>query len=713
MTGECPPGTWGKILVGQFWTPQSDLTAVSVASAKRKATSVAWQSFSDQLHQTLSGPISPEIQKGASAERIRQMFQWSADQADNVAETNDIISKAHSSGHNSAAELNSQLATIAQNGDARIKEIQDSRDPVPIKAGKIAEVVVECQQQATTAAALCAQNIFEAMQMVLAQRHIPKSSRQFVNEFGMDPARMFGSPNEDTIRQHVQSLVNRAGSAAPLSGGPASSTKNPPLAPVGDNRPSARMPVHAPVNEPSTLAGDNRPPTLATTGVPASQSILQAGDNRPWLTPGTAPATTPTATPPTASPPVSTLPTALPPAGPTNLAPNLVQASAAPTAGAPVSPATGALAATPTTPQLPQTPPMAPQASPPPTAMAPVFETPPPAAHIAPPEAAPAIPPAAAPTPAYVAPPSAPAPLVGASPPLPPGALPTYGADIRPPTAAVSTAAPPAPTAPAGPPSAAVPATAPANLQAGAGAVATSTPRQPPPPSPAAAVSGQMAVATTGGAITGAAAGQATAQARLQRLVDFVARQQPRLSWATGEHRDGTTVLVTDLASGWLPPGIEIPSGTVLLDPAHRRGDLESLLGEVSVTASYTRLHYLPPAGDSEPVSTSARARQGSVVEELGWKLGQATKWRDGLPRLAHTLAKAGSTGTGVLDSEVDLLRENLVGVADQVLDSYPDEVDAAALGNWQLLATIDALIAEDKTAAHYHFAWFEALKQL
>ncbi len=61
-------------------------------------------------------------------------------------------------------------------------------------------------------------------------------------------------------------------------------------------------------------------------------------------------------------------------------------------------------------------------------------------------------------------------------------------------------------------------------------------------------------------------------------------------------------------------------------------------------------------------------------------------------PRLAHTLAKAASTGTGYLDSEVELLREHLAKVATKVLGDYPpDHVDTASVGNWQLLATIDA----------------------
>ncbi|EUA16078.1 hypothetical protein I553_1053 [Mycobacterium xenopi 4042] len=195
-----------------------------------------------------------------------------------------------------------------------------------------------------------------------------------------------------------------------------------------------------------------------------------------------------------------------------------------------------------------------------------------------------------------------------------------------------------------------------------------------------------------------AASAATTAKARLQRLVDFVARQEPRLNWAAGDRPDGTTVLVTDLASGWIPPEIDIPVGMQLRDPAKRRGDLESLLGEVTVTASYTRLHQVPPADDDEPVPTSPRARQGPVVEELGWELGQATNWRDGLPRLAHTLAKAASRGTGVLDKEIEVLQELLAEFRDRVLDSYPDNVDAAAVGNWQLLAAIDALVEGDKT---------------
>ena len=227
------------------------------------------------------------------------------------------------------------------------------------------------------------------------------------------------------------------------------------------------------------------------------------------------------------------------------------------------------------------------------------------------------------------------------------------------------------------------------------------------PPSAASSLGTQAVAATATGAVAGAASANATARAGLQRLVAAVARQQPRLAWAAGDRADRTTVLTTDLASGWIPPGIDLPAAVTLLPPARRRGDLETLLGEVDVAAAYTPIHHIPE--EDEPVRTSPRPRRVPEIDELGWELSQATQWRDGLPRLAHTLAKAASSGTGVLDKEVELLHEHLATVSTRVLDSYPDHVDSHDVGNWQLLAAIEALAAGDRSAARYHLAWFQA----
>jgi uncharacterized protein DUF5631/uncharacterized protein DUF5632 len=234
--------------------------------------------------------------------------------------------------------------------------------------------------------------------------------------------------------------------------------------------------------------------------------------------------------------------------------------------------------------------------------------------------------------------------------------------------------------------------------------------RRTPPPAPPSSPSSldtQAVAATASGAVAGAASADATARLRLQRLVSVVARQQPRLAWAAGDRPDNTTVLATDLASGWIPPGIDLPAAVTLLPPERRRGDLETLLGEVTVAEGYAPIHHIPE--EDEPVPTSPRPRQVPAIDELGWELNQATQWRDGLPRLAHTLAKAATAGTGVVDKEVDQLREHLATIGARVLDSYPGHVDSHEVGNWQLLAAIDALVVGDRTAANYHLAWFQA----
>ncbi|MFZ3307555.1 MAG: DUF5632 domain-containing protein [Mycobacterium sp.] len=292
----------------------------------------------------------------------------------------------------------------------------------------------------------------------------------------------------------------------------------------------------------------------------------------------------------------------------------------------------------------------------------------------------------------------------------PSGALPAYGSDLRPPVGSVPAGSPSLPPPPAS--SSPAPGSPTTNPAAGSGGVANTGGARPVPasaaPQPApVGIAGKAVAASAGGAVAGAISADATARNRLQRIVDAVARQEPRLAWAAGDRTDDTTVLITDLAGGWIPPGIDIPAAVTLLEPGRRRGDLEALLGEVKLAVTHTPDRYVPEA--DEPVPTSPRPRHAPEIEELGWELGSATLFRDGLPRMAHTLAKAASSGTGVDGPEVEKLREYLDAIGERVLDAYPGEVDSKHLGNWQLLAAIEALVRGDRSGANYHLAWFQA----
>ncbi|CAJ1586187.1 DUF5631 domain-containing protein [[Mycobacterium] wendilense] len=314
-----------------------------------------------------------------------------------------------------------------------------------------------------------------------------------------------------------------------------------------------------------------------------------------------------------------------------------------------------------------------------------------------------------APAPTMYAAPIAPmATMAPAAPVMSGGPLPAYGADLRP----AAMAAPVASSAPL--PPAAAPASAPTSA-ASANALHQQGPVVRQAPTPAATSSVPMGLtetataAATSGAVTGALSAEAATRTRLQNLLEAVARQEPKLRWAVGERDDGTTVLVTDLAGGWIPPHVEIPTGLTLLEPAARRNGLEALLAGAAIIETWSPGQFIPDPKDVPPAPMSLRARDLPEVDDINWELTQATNWRDGLPRLAHTLAKAGVAGTGILDTEADLLHQHLTATAESVLRAYP-EADPNAVGNWQLLAAIDALIAQRPTTLNYHFAWFLAL---
>ena len=196
---------------------------------------------------------------------------------------------------------------------------------------------------------------------------------------------------------------------------------------------------------------------------------------------------------------------------------------------------------------------------------------------------------------------------------------------------------------------------------------------------------------------------------RLERLLKFVARQEPGLRWAVGNREDGTTLLVTDLAHGWIPPGITLPAAVRLLGPDRRTGNVAALLGQTTMSATYAPSDPLGWATDYDATDTSSQPRELPAVDDVGWLLGEATHWRDGLPRMVHTLAKAGAAGTGVLDAEIDILRVYLDTSRYQLFAQYPD-IDAGLLLNCLLLAATEGVATGNLVNANYHFAWFQML---
>lgn len=203
----------------------------------------------------------------------------------------------------------------------------------------------------------------------------------------------------------------------------------------------------------------------------------------------------------------------------------------------------------------------------------------------------------------------------------------------------------------------------------------------------------------------------ANEQQRLQRIVDAVARQEPRISWAAGLRDDGTTtLLVTDLAGGWIPPHVRLPANVTLLEPTARRRDADviDLLGAVVAVAAHESNTYVAEPGPDAPALTGDRSARSAIpkVDEFGPTLVEAVRRRDSLPRIAQAIALPAVRKTGVLENEAELLHGCITAVKESVLKAYPSH-ELTAVGDWMLLAAIEALIDEQDYLANYHLAWY------
>lgn len=629
--------------------------------------------------------------------------------------------QAKASAFNSAADatdyLRSRLSDIANTGNQEINDILASKKLLPEKVAEIQAVQARCNADAANASRDAVDKMMAATQKILDADGVGGDARSWAraNGFNINDA---SPPSPISEAELKGSGTEPAGFGAGSGHGGSPGGSGPGAAPGGSAQgvaPAGYVTGHGGMHPGGDAAGGfgtglshgSQVPTAPASPAPAPAPSFSAASG-----------TVPSGVPGVHGAPAAMAPSGLGlgPGGQPNLAQSFASGLATGQATGPGGQAfsANALQAMETgAPQTPAgTPPVAPTV---PSAGAFIAATPP---VDAPPAAAPA------PSAAGGAAPVAPAVMTGGSwssaatggPSVPSGSLPAYGSDLRPPVVA----APSVPSAPTGPVSGAPVAPSPASSPSAGGTLVSPVER-----SAASAAAGQAgagsstlanasAVSAAAGATAGAASSRAAEQQRLQRLVDAVARQEPRLSWAAGLRDDGiTTLLVTDLASGWIPPHVRLPAHVTLLEPTARRHDANvvDLLGAVTVAAAHHANTYVAEPGSDEPTLSGDRPARSAApqVDELGPTLVDAVRRRDGLPRIAQAVAAPAVRKTGVLESEIRMLRECTAEIQHAVLTAYPHH-DPAAVGDWMLLAAIQALIDGHEYLAHYHLAWFQAI---
>lgn len=733
MPVDLPPGKWTILLIGPWWAGPP--TALRVAAEYWRQACIEQQQYSQNLRNQRT--VLTEHNQGRTADDLSIRYyrgeQFHLDLAEKYRDKSAALNKCA----DQIDTLRAQLSKLAADGNEEIDRILASKEPEPAKLAEVQAVQASCNAKAEVASDTAVTNMFAATQPMLANEGIHSDARAWAQGNGSGVGQV---PRPRPIS--ADDLNLGVGSAGGPSGAGGSHSGAEGVVGAGQQRSAPAFVGTTGGSEGIGNAGG--PPGVGTTPPPpptgagvvggpgkgsvSSSAFSHSGGPTPGLSSnvqfqggGGSAGSGLTAMPggPMSGSPagqgispglgqsfasgVATGQSAG--AGPQSLSAGAMHGieGATPPAGE-----TGAPATTPVAPTVPAGGAFIPASASPDMA--------PPAEDASPAPTSTGVTPVApavmtggswsAPAPA--------APVAGG----PAGPLPAYGSDLRPPVIAPPTA----PAAPAGPVSGAPVAPSPGSSPSAGGPLVSPVERaaqgtangQAGTGSPT--IAGASAASAATGAAAGGAASRSAEQQRLQRLVDAVARQEPRLSWAAGLRDDGnTTLLVTDVAGGWIPPHVRLPAHVTLLEPSARRRDanVANLLGAIMVAAAHRANTYVTEPGSEEPLLTGDRLARSAAphVEELGPTLVDAVRRRDGLPRIAQAVAAPAVRKTGVLENEAHLLRECIADLQHAVLNAYPDH-DPAAVGDWMLLAAIDALIDDHEHLANYHLAWFAAISR-
>lgn len=709
MGVDLPPGTWTAALIGPWWPAPS--TGLRAGAQHWNQECGDQQLYAQNLRTQWTAFAATN--KGHTADDLITRFQQGEKLHLDLAEKYQTKASAFNSGADAIDYLRSRLSDIANAGNKEINDILASKKLPPEKLAEIQAVQARCNADAANASRDAADKMMAATQKILDAEGIGGNARSWAQANGFDVGDT--KPPEPISEHDLNSVAGGVGGANRGGGG------------AGGPQPA---PAAGAVNR---GGGGTNPGGVHGAG---GQQALPAAGGSSWNGGGPVPGAQPAAPMgPSVTGSGGTVSPGMPgvhgggmPVSPVGLGqggqPGLAQAfTSGLTTGQATGPGGQAFTAGPLQAMEaggPQTPQAIPVGTP----------TVPSAGAFIPTATPVDAPPAASPAPAAtgggtsVAPVmtggswSSPAAPIGGTSSIPSGSLPAYGSDLRPPVVA----SPSMPSAPAGPVSGAPVVSSPASSPSAGGPLVSPVERTASGAAAgqAGAGSSTMAGASAASAAAGATAGTVSArtaeQRRLQRLVDAVARQEPRLSWAAGLRDDGiTTLLVTDLAGGWIPPHVRLPAHVTLLEPTARRHDANvvDLLGAITVAAAHHANTYVGEPGPDEPALSGDRPARSAApeVDELGPTLVDAVRRRDGLPRIAQAVAAPAARKTGVLDTEIEMLNECTTEIEHAVLTAYPNH-DAAAVADWMLLAAIKALIDGHEYLANYHLAWFNVISR-
>lgn len=232
-----PAGEWLFLLVGHQWPTDQDLMALSHGRINRDQLKSGFIRSADMLRNARSGPLAE--QQGFTVDDLRNAYGRGEEQARQVAEKNGVKANAYGIAYDSTLSLQHDLTALANEGNQRIREVQDSSQPAAGKVTQIVTVVNQYQALSNIAAAKYSGNVLDAMQTILDCDGTGLSARQDAQSNGLNVGEMFrGRPQSRDLEQQVRGMLEKGGTTP----GPGSVYRNP-QAPSGREEPNTPNPL--------------------------------------------------------------------------------------------------------------------------------------------------------------------------------------------------------------------------------------------------------------------------------------------------------------------------------------------------------------------------------------------------------------------------------------------------------------------------------------
>jgi hypothetical protein len=205
-TTDLPAGEWSPLLVGHQWPVGAIVSALAAAANRRAAAHTSHDSYADTLHAIRTEHLG--IQEGAAAEAARSMFRSGEETARTIAAKNLGKQASYIAAQRAVSELRSDLETIAEHGNAAIRQVLDSGEEPAAQVSAIVEIVADAQQQSNARAAGRCADVLAAAQHVLSAEPASHSVRHFALANGVDLPDSFGFPVSERVHAEVVKMTS-------------------------------------------------------------------------------------------------------------------------------------------------------------------------------------------------------------------------------------------------------------------------------------------------------------------------------------------------------------------------------------------------------------------------------------------------------------------------------------------------------------------------